>query len=163
VVVAGELVDTDPPVLSPDDNLDTGSRAFAGRDLDELPVVDRETGELVGVVPAHELMSAYDRELRRQHLMASVGGGLEAEAGYEVALGGGYRMAQKAAPPDLVGHTLRELELRSRHDITVLLIRRAPPNPGGRPFEVVPGPDTVVEEGDALVVVGTREALAALE
>jgi CIC family chloride channel protein len=163
LVVAGELAERDVPTLSPEDNLDTGSRAFAGRDLDELPVVDRESGELVGAVPGHELMSAYDRELRRQHLMASVGGGLDADAGYEVALGSGYRMVQKPAPPDLVGHTLRELDLRSRHDITVLLIRRAPPTPGGRPFEVVPGPETVVERGDALVVVGTREALTALE
>ena len=54
-------------------------------------------------------------------------------------------------PPEMVGRTLRQLDLRNRHNINVLLIQK----PGGGP-ESVWSPDTELEAGDLLTVFGSK-------
>ncbi|HKJ91832.1 MAG TPA: chloride channel protein, partial [Longimicrobiales bacterium] len=158
LLVAGELAREDIPTVTPEENLDAVSRIFVGRNLEELPVVDHEH-RLMGIVAGHHLLDAYNRELMKRDMVMGIGGGFEASANHEIMLGDGYRMAQIHAPARFAGNSLRELELRGRYGIAVLLIRR-PADTGDRQrFEVVPGPDTVVEKDDDLVVVGTREAL----
>ncbi|MEJ2217004.1 MAG: chloride channel protein [Gemmatimonadota bacterium] len=158
ILMAGELAREDVPTVTPDENLDAVSRIFVGRGLEELPVVDAEE-RLLGIVAGHHILDAYNRELMKRDMVMGIGGGVEASASHEIMLGDGYRMAQIAAPPGFVGNSLRELELRGRYGIAVLLIRRPAKTGAKQVFEVVPGPDTVIEENDDLVVVGTREAL----
>lgn len=54
----------------------------------------------------------------------------------------------------LDGRSLRDLELRERHGITVLAVRAE-----GRETNTRPEPDTVVHAGDLLVVLAGRDAL----
>jgi trk/ktr system potassium uptake protein len=71
-----------------------------------------------------------------------------------------FVLLETTAPRELVGRTLRDAEVRSRHDLTVVCIKR----PGGR-FSYAT-PDTRVEPGDLIVVAGTvaaTEAFAKLE
>jgi trk system potassium uptake protein TrkA len=77
-------------------------------------------------------------------------------------LGDGYSMAQVEAPKHFVGHSLKDLDLRARDGIAVLLVRRSSSEDGKPHTEVMPGPDTRIEEGDSLVVVGMAEALVRL-
>lgn len=58
----------------------------------------------------------------------------------------------------LDGRSLRDLELRGRHGVTVLAVR-----PQGGLTNTRPEPDTVLEAGDLLVVLAARDALAALQ
>lgn len=57
----------------------------------------------------------------------------------------------------LAGHSLRDLELRERHGVTVLAVQ-----PQGRTTNTRPEPDTVLRAGDLLVVLGARTALSDL-
>ncbi|NIQ57322.1 MAG: CBS domain-containing protein, partial [Gammaproteobacteria bacterium] len=91
LLVAGELARDDVPTVTPDDNLDTVSRIFAERSLDELPVVEPRDGRLVGVVASYHLLAAYNRELLKRDMVTSIGSGLEAAAAHDVGLGQGYR------------------------------------------------------------------------
>jgi len=162
LLVARDLVREDVPTVTPEQNLDLVSRIFVGRDVEELPVVDPKENRLLGFVASHHLLEAYNRELMRRDMVRSISGSLEATAAYEIVLGDGYRMAQVEAPHAFVGHTLKELDLRARDGIAVLLIRRPTDQEGGFRTEVVPGPDTIVEKGDSLVVVGLGEAVQRL-
>jgi voltage-gated potassium channel len=57
----------------------------------------------------------------------------------------------------LDGRSLRDLELRERHGVTILAVQAQ-----GRPTNTRPTPDTVLHGGDLLVVLGGREALTTL-
>jgi trk system potassium uptake protein TrkA len=67
----------------------------------------------------------------------------------------GFALVETTAPHELVGKTLAEAEVRKRYGITVVCIK-----PEGGSFTYAT-PDTVVQEGDILVVAGeTRRAEA---
>lgn len=69
---------------------------------------------------------------------------------------GEARVAEVEAPELFVGSTLGDLDLRVRHGVSALVIRRGSdvlPNPGA---------GTMVESGDVLVVLGREEAIEAV-
>ncbi len=66
----------------------------------------------------------------------------------------GSAIAEVGVPPALDGKSLRQLDLRNRYNITVLLIRK----PGGSPSAIW-NPDTVLENGDQLTVFGSQESI----
>jgi trk system potassium uptake protein len=67
----------------------------------------------------------------------------------------GFALVETGAPRELVGKTLAEAEVRKRYGITVVCVK-----PAGGTFTYAT-PETVVNEGDILVVAGeTRRAEA---
>lgn len=71
-----------------------------------------------------------------------------------------FVLVETTAPREIVGKTLREAELRRRHDVTVVCVKQ----PGGR-FSYAT-PETVVGAGDLIVVAADAaraEAFANLE
>lgn len=68
-----------------------------------------------------------------------------------------YAIAEVTATSDLAGKSLRELDLRNRYHITVLLIKK----PNG-PEEDIWSPDTLLEDGDSLTVFGSKRSIEEL-
>lgn len=66
-----------------------------------------------------------------------------------------FAMVETAAPSQLHGRTLAELELRARHGVTVVCVK-----PGDAGFTYATA-DTVLHPGDVLVVAGPSEACEA--
>ena len=69
----------------------------------------------------------------------------------------GSAIAEVTVPAPLTGSTLRELDLRNKHNITVLLLRKPESTE-----EIHPTPDTVLKKGDTLTVFGDREEIVQL-
>jgi trk system potassium uptake protein TrkA len=72
----------------------------------------------------------------------------------------GFVLIETTVPREMVGKTLQEAAVRSRHDVTVVCVKR----PGGRFTYATP--DTLVHDGDLVVVAGDHrkaEAFAAIE
>ena len=69
----------------------------------------------------------------------------------------GYAITEVVVSGELAGSTLRTLDLRNRHHITVLLLRRAESSE-----KIPPGPDIVLNKGDQLTVFGSREVILEL-
>ena len=65
-----------------------------------------------------------------------------------IQLDAGFALVETTAPREIVGKTLADAQVRSRYGITVVCIK-----PEGGTFTYAT-PDTVVEEGDILVVAG---------
>jgi trk system potassium uptake protein TrkA len=70
----------------------------------------------------------------------------------QIRLGEGT-LAEIEAPEAFAGSSLGELDLRSRHGVVVLAIRR------GSDVVTAPGADIGVESGDVLVLLGDEEAI----
>ncbi|MDD3154453.1 MAG: TrkA family potassium uptake protein [Victivallaceae bacterium] len=69
----------------------------------------------------------------------------------------GSAIAEVTVPESMSGKTLRQLDLRNLHHITILLIRK----PGGSENEFWT-PDTVLERGDHLTIFGQRHSILEL-
>ena len=71
-------------------------------------------------------------------------------------------MMEIDAPGELVGRSIRELGVRARYGAQILLLKRPSATGGADTLTVVPEPDTVVERGDRMVVVGRAADLKRL-
>jgi trk system potassium uptake protein len=65
-----------------------------------------------------------------------------------VELDDGYAIAKVCPPDEMIGSTLTQLGLRTKHGITVVAVKRA-----GKESETA-FPDTTIEHGDTLIVSG---------
>jgi trk system potassium uptake protein TrkA len=85
-----------------------------------------------------------------------------------ITLAEGYTLVELDAPDGFVGKTLKQVSLRVKFGVNLVAIKRTILT--GKDGEVaeqekiisVPGPDTLIEENDILVLVGSDEALSRL-
>jgi hypothetical protein len=161
LVVARDLVDPNRPTVTGDDDLDVVMHLLSRSGVDELAVLDPvEPGRLIGSVHQKDVIETRNREMLRRDLAGGLSTGVSAaQHGQSIDLGGGFLLLEVMAPAAGVGRSLRDLDLRARTGVQVLLIREA-----GRAGRVrVPTADDVLLEGSRLVVAGTLEGLERLD
>ncbi|MFP6605556.1 MAG: chloride channel protein [Myxococcota bacterium] len=158
VVVAGDLVDRRRPTVSRDDHLDLLMHMFSGGEYDELAVVDA-SNRLVGSVIQKDVIEARNREMLRRDPTGGFATSVSVVSkGQTVDLGDGYVLRELLVPPHFAGQTLRQAALREDADVHVLLARGRTASGGTKPLRV-PGPNHLLENGDSLVVAGSRESV----
>jgi len=136
---------------------------FSTSHVDEIAVVDADDRtRLVGTVLEKDVIEASNREQLRRDLAGGIESGIAAAGRTQtVDLGDGYQLREIMAPPHVTGSTLRQLTLRERVGVQVLLVRSRK-TAGGSHLRVPHGDDVLVE-GDALIVAGTTAALDMLD
>jgi CIC family chloride channel protein len=160
IVVAGDMVE-ERITLSEDDDLDAAMQLFSRGVADEIAVVDPENPrKLVGSIHERDVIASYNEEVLRRDLAGGVSNRISLAGGERlVELGGGYVLEEQLAARRFVGKTLRELNLRQRDGVQVLLIRGS-----GRDGPLrVPTPDDRIAAGDRLVVAGPRTAVEQID
>jgi CIC family chloride channel protein len=163
VVVAGDLVVSNHPSVTTDDDLDLAMQLLDRENVDEIAVVDPgDPRRLQGSVHKRDVTHAWSQEQLRRDLAGGIASSVSAvERVHEVELGDDFVVRDVAAPHAAAGRTLADLDLRARTGAMVLLIRRPS---AGRGAEIrVPAPDDRIEDGDVLIAAGSREALGRLE
>jgi trk system potassium uptake protein TrkA len=73
-------------------------------------------------------------------------------------LGQGFSVMELAPPPNMVGRTIQDLDLRRRYGVNIIAIREIIPER----TRVIIEPDFVVKDSDIMVVLGSQENLAKL-
>jgi len=164
VVVAGDLVHPNPAPLNEDDDLDVVLQVFSQDQAEELPIVARDDPrKLVGSVHKRDVIHAYNREVLRRDLAGQVSTNvLVASRGQSVELGGGYVLQEIQPPPRFFGRTIRENDIGNAFGVQVVLLRKAQVTDGGASVRVATANERI-EEGDRLVVAGTRPAVESLD
>jgi len=164
LVVAADLASSDVPLVTPEQDLDVVMRIFGGKNREELPVVDTVAGRhFLGTISRGDLLEAYNRELRKRDMVADIVGGLAGSERDAVSMGQGHWMKEVSAPGTFCGHSLKEIDVRGRYDVQIVLVRRPQTARDGEWLEVVPGPETRLELGDQIVAVGPQQAIKRLE
>ncbi|BCS36026.1 potassium transporter Trk [Luteitalea sp. TBR-22] len=78
-----------------------------------------------------------------------------------ISLSREFSLVEVGVPASFIGHTLRSIDLRARHGLTLVAIKR---QVGGKEETVVsPQADEVLREGDVLALLGSNEKLALIE
>ena len=163
IVVAGDLVDTSHPTVTDNVDLSVVMKIFSASNVDEIAVVDADDAErLVGTVREKDVIEASNREQIRRDLAGGFQTSVSAAGGGQrIDLGDGYQLHETLAPPHVTGRSLKQLSLRERVGVQVLLVRSR--KTGGSAQLRVPHGDDILVEGDAVIVAGTTGALDRLD
>jgi CIC family chloride channel protein len=159
VVVAADLIEADRPSVRESDDLDGALQLLSSTGVAELAVVaEDDPTRLIGALHERDVLEAYHRAMLERDLS----GGLStrvglADRGGSMDLGGGFVLTEVEAPRAFAGRSLREIDLRARHGVQVLLLRGL-----GADAVRVPTPDDRVELGDVLVVAGPADSVRRL-
>jgi CIC family chloride channel protein len=153
LVIAADLM-ADVPDVHPEHSMAEIVEHFDDPELSDLPVVDPETRKLLGVVDRRDVVSVLSLEIlsrgsRRAKFVEHAG------AQHYVEMPEGQKMGRIDAPADMFGKSLRDSDLRGRTGLTVLTIVRST----GR---IEARPESVVEAGDGLIVMGPVDAIRKL-
>jgi CIC family chloride channel protein len=165
ILVARDLVSDSFPSLHPDDNLDHAMHLFGKNDLDEIPVLNLDDSDkLLGRVRETEVIQAYNREIFKKDTLTEVRGGIHSIGRTRMeTLIDGFAMVEMPAPLSFVGKNLQELALRQRYGVQVYMVKKpGQGTKGARMIEVVPKPETKIEQGDLLLLAGQEETLQKL-
>ncbi|MFZ5518269.1 MAG: chloride channel protein [Candidatus Zhuqueibacterota bacterium] len=168
-------------VLSPDENL---NRLIIARDLlipvesyvmssttladcmdqfervesEHLPVVEsNEVRKLIGSISKKDIIKLYNREILRKDVL---GIKYVREFGTEkqrnlVQLPREYKVEYIPVPDDFIGRTLKELNIRAAHRVTILAVKKKLSDLALT--SEIPNPERVFEKGDILIVAGKDE------
>jgi chloride channel protein, CIC family len=150
VVIASDVAETNHYAVAPEHTLADSMDQFLASQDDELPVVDRE-GNLVGVVSRGDVLRVYSTELLRHEYLGVAAADGQNGKGRVLPRGNGVMVAAVATPTWLRGRSLRDANLRSAYNLTVVAIRR---EAGGN--DELPDPEEPLHAGEVLVVVGKR-------
>ena len=126
-------------------------------------MAEGESTRIVGSVHKKDVIHAYNQEVLRRDLAGSVSDNvLVASKGQQVALGGGYVLQEIQPPPRFFGKTIRELGIAANTGVHIVLLHKLDAH-DDRPTIRVPTADDLIEEGDRLVVSGTKNAVEGLD
>ena len=88
------------------------------------------------------------------------------QIGEKIDFAPGYSLARIEAPPSFEGKTVMDLQLRQKYNVNLVLIKRGERRKGKKadkePIINVPTADTVIYQGDILMVAGSDSDLANL-
>jgi Trk K+ transport system NAD-binding subunit len=153
LVLANDVAVPVQAPVRPADDLTLAMHLFDQTGYDILPVVDPNTGQVMGDLLRSDVITAYNKELAtRDSLAVAVDAIGVADRIGSVELGEGYALVEYEVPAHLVGRTLRELNLRERVGVQVIFIRR------GRE-RLMPSPDMMFQHGDVVLFAGEAEGL----
>jgi len=157
LVVAADLIETDRPTVRESDDLDAALQLLSSAGVAEIAVVaEDDPTQLIGTLHERDVLEAYHRAMLERDLSGGLSARVDLAERGALELGGGYVLAELETPRAFAGRTLREIDLRARHGVQVLLLRSAE-------AVRVPSPDDRVQLGDVLVVAGPVESVKRLQ
>jgi len=160
-VIARDLVDDTFPVFTPNQRLAETMETFWREHVERLPVVEPDSRRLIGWLSKRDLFGVYSQEiLRKKQLLGRFSlKDTEGERDVFVELPEGFQLTTIAIPATIAGRTIRDLALRSRYNLHALQLKRPDPYTG-RPVVQLPSPDSRLDEGAQLTVIGPADGLA---
>jgi CIC family chloride channel protein len=154
-VIAADLAVETPRAL-PHQTLAEVIRKFDDPEVHELPVVDPNTGMLIGIVDRRDFITVLSVEVldspQIRAKFVEPGG-----ARHFVELPEGHALARLGVPSEFVGLTLRAVNYRVATGLTVLTVIRTV---SGKETRLLPDPDMLLKANDALIVMGPIEEIA---
>lgn len=144
LVNAYDLARRNPPVVTPESNLDQVAQMMEYEALDEIPVVAlAHGGQFLGLISRRNVSQAFNR------VTVSLSAQETGDRGIFWATG--YRVSRLEIPSGATGKTIRQLDPRARYSVSVLAIQDGgDPESGFAPI----GPDRPLKPGDLIVAAG---------
>ncbi len=166
VLVANDVAKKEIISVQPEDNLDYVLNLFAKYDLDQLPVLDpKENNKVLGGINRQKVLEIYNKESLKINLVDGISNELKTLTKTEpTKLGDNVSLMEISIPSEFIGKTLKDLDLRKRHNIEVLMIKKqqgffeSENERSKTPLEI-PNADYKFEESDSIIIFGENESI----
>ncbi|MCD6249771.1 MAG: chloride channel protein [candidate division Zixibacteria bacterium] len=148
------------PVFHPDDSLADVMKRLSGH-VHEAPVV--RNGGIVGSIWPDDLIARYNAELFKCDMVSGMASSISG-APPQTCIPGvcNLKLAEMKIPIRYVGQSIVDLNIRKRFGVTILLLKR-PIEGHDELVDTVPTADTVFENGDIVLVMGSDQGLTRFE
>ena len=147
-------------VLDPKDSLANVMKRLA-RYRGEVPVT--EDGRLVGVIWPEDVIERYNTEIFKRDMASSMASSLSGNRHVEsFPAVKNTSMVEVPVPVSFVNQSLGSLDIRSRFEVTVLVVKQRD-EAGEEVVRANPGADYTFRSGDVLLVMGSDDKLRRLE
>ena len=166
ILVAFDLLNPITQYFTPDDKLDVIMKAFGELNADELPIVNNENEKrLIGTIHKKDVIDAYNKEILKRDMVTSVSGYISSVQKFkQIELTDSHVMLEIEVPGDFVNKTLKELKLRNRFGVEVILIKQ---NYDADKHEerkiITPNPDYQFQFGDTILIMGHKSNMRKLQ
>ncbi len=157
LVIAEDLmVEGEFPRVAPDDSLADVMRLLGGY-RGELPVL--EDGRIAGVIWPEDVIERYNTEVFKRDMVGSMASAVSQEGKVELLPAASDTVvAEVPAPPQFIGRTIRELNIRQNFGVSILMIKHISPE-GEERLTTILEPDYAFQPGDVMLVLGPNEEL----
>ena len=159
IAVAYDLMVPVRYYFTPHDTLDTVIMAFSEIYIDELPVVKDEQGkQLVGSISKDDVINSYNQEVFKRDMVTSVSTYINSIDKFKrIDMGNGQVLCEVEVPGIFVNKTLRNLEVRNRFGVQVILIKKhAASNKKETDHVITPTPDYRFTFSDTVLLMGSQ-------
>ncbi|GAB4169753.1 MAG: chloride channel protein [Calditrichia bacterium] len=162
ILIGLDIMDENVPFVSKNDTLDHAMKLFSQCEIEELPVissVDNKT--LVGTITRKSVIDIYNRELNRRNMAQELSSSVKLlEKNKEIEFLPGTKIVQIPIPGDFAGKSIRELNIRRRFGVEILVILR---NEGGIRQQIMPHSDYIFTASDYMIVMGNEKEIKAIQ
>ena len=163
LLIASDIMNPKVVTVTPEDSLDDIMKKFGNNNIDEFPVVSLNNGsELIGSIWQQDVIETYNKQIFMRDMSGELGGRIERSIEQNlVPVFDKYHLNQLEAPNVFIGKSLRELQIRSRFGVDVLLVKKQANGTDSAALQ--PDGDYRIEMGDILLVFGEKSDLDKLE
>lgn len=157
-----QWVEPCPAVVYPNMSLTDVMQIFWHAHMEELPVIDPETGYLLGIIWERDIIGLYNAEVLKQHDALRIFSVQAAESRRQahLELPKGFMLKKMTVFKTWHYFKIRDLQLRQLKQINILTVERMGDN--GLIETLVPHAQLVLQPEDEVVLIGPIEALKSL-
>ncbi len=154
IVIASDIASQEVETVVPDDNCQRALSIMSEFNLQGLPVVDpAKPRKVIGMIWRKDVLDAYNKEIERRDLTSSFASRITMKnIDTDVHFMEGHAISELPAPKKFVGKSIKEINIRARYGVDVILIRSNTET--GSKVKAIPNPNYIISYNDSLVIAG---------
>jgi len=159
IIIAYDLLIPLKKHFTTDDSLDIVMKAFSEIGIDEFPVVDKENRlKLVGCISKDDVIEIYNSEMLRRDMVTSFSSYINLIPEYkQISLRDGKILSEIHVPDEFINKTLKEINIRDRYGIEVILIKQGGKDEDNEEKELIfPTPEYEFNKDDSILIIGSH-------
>lgn len=162
IVCAVDILNSEVPFVVPGDTLDFVMHLFGRNATNIIAVVNNDKEQkFIGVISRSTIIDSYNKQMFDKELsdgFESIVSTVSDNRSIEIL--GNIYLSEIYLKADWIGKTIRDINLRASHGLQILLIHKSADSEGVDGREgVFPTPETILQLGDKLLVMGEKEKI----
>jgi len=156
LLIAGEIVNKNYPIIKANDNLKTVWDLMSQSKADYLPVCDElNIHEIVGIISRKDIDEIYNQEIKKYDISLNLASSLiKSNTNEEIQLFDEYVIKEIDIPKSFIGKTIKDIDIRNRFKIEIVLIKTLTKR--RQTQVIVPTGNYKFSEADRIVISGIQ-------